>query len=220
MNPPPLPTLNQAPGRSLCPKQVCWLVGVFLHLVCAKIPAAVEFQAKVVKADGWMSWRASPDDTGLLQSYLKSFNYFLWSQIDQKASQITALQIFSWILSFQKNHHQRQIVTFLGPTGILPMSCLPALVIHRHQNTFVLLEAPFALEGTVLYLSFFSTNIFTFLPLLGCLFHKYMQTVAKPRRSAKCRMSWERPRAEVRRSQQGGILLLPSHGLLWGQDFT
>lgn len=27
-------------------------------------------------------------------------------------------------------------------------------------------------------------------------------------------------KAKERRSHQGGILLLPSHGLLWGQDFT
>lgn len=37
---------------------------------------------------------------------------------------------------------------FLGPTGILSTSCLPALVIHRHWNELVLLEAPFALEDT------------------------------------------------------------------------
>lgn len=77
MNPPPLPTLNRALGRSVCPKQACWLVGGFFsHLVCAKIPAAVEFDVKVVKADGLMCWRASPDDTGLLQSHLKRFLLF------------------------------------------------------------------------------------------------------------------------------------------------
>lgn len=38
---------------------------------CANIPAAVEFQAIVVKANRWVCWRASPDHTDLLQSYLK-----------------------------------------------------------------------------------------------------------------------------------------------------
>lgn len=129
-NPPPLPTPNWAPGRSFCPKQLCWLVGFFLHLVCAKIPAAVEFQAKVVKAERWMHWRASPDDTGLLQSNFKSFNYFYAAKRINRQVRLQPYEYFSWILSFQKNHHQRQIVTFLGPTGILPMSCLPALVIQ------------------------------------------------------------------------------------------
>lgn len=49
-----------------------WLFVSFLTpCQCAKIPAAVELQANVVKANRCVCWRASLDDTGLLQSYLK-----------------------------------------------------------------------------------------------------------------------------------------------------
>lgn len=62
--------------------------------LCYEILAAAELRTNVVETNRCTCLRAFPDDAGLfLQSYLKSFYYFLRSQIDQKASQIAALRV-------------------------------------------------------------------------------------------------------------------------------
>lgn len=145
----PFPPWNRTPGRFLCPKQGFFLVvvvfgfvGCFFFLtpcLCAKIPAAVELQANVVKANWCMCWRASLDDTGLLQSYLKRgfiFLFFMepnWSKgkSDYSLTNSCLRLLASKRITIKK---KRKIMTFLRPTGVLPTSHLPALVIHSRWN--------------------------------------------------------------------------------------
>jgi len=112
-------------------------------------------------------------------------------------------------------------VTFLGPTGVLPTSRLPALVIRGRRNArWCFRKHPVLWRTQVaLYLLFFSAGIFTFLPLLSCLFPKYMQTVAKRRHLAKCAMNWETREATVRRSRLGGHLAAPAPQTVAGPGF-
>lgn len=154
MRPRALPTLNRTPGRFLCLKRVFgffffwwWLFVSFLTpCQCAKIPAAVELQANVVKANRCVCWRASLDDTGLLQSYLKRvFIIFYGAKQINRQVGLQPYEFFSQLLSFQKNHHQRKIMTYWHLTHV-PSSSLGYP--WSLKCVLVLPEAPFALKDT------------------------------------------------------------------------